>query len=542
MKTVLLCVLWAFGSVLLFAAGANAHTYTYKCTGTAGELEARISGSSAWTTTDGGAGTTAPIASGDIVQIDGNTNNKSCVGDIFVNTSGVTFKNHNATDTVNIFDQIDGMFEVAAAHITIDGIALTCAGCSSSTLSGSGLSGFNEDAALLLHDGAVVLVENAQINASKTSGIFMTRNAALSAISTVIAGNGLSGSDAPFASGIFAEDGSSVRLGNPDGSAAVFLGGNGKSGGGCPGFGILLSSGSSLNSFGAGFGGFGTANDVNSQNTCGQILLQSGSSALLQGTSITQTTASQPAVQALASSSFIATTAPGPATVHLSAGDTGAILLGGASSGVLNFTTIQSTGTSVATMEATGGSTLILGGNNLLSNSTTGGIVFQIDHSSSLTQVSGQNFGFQFTGAENITGSAFVQVQSSMDIGIGFNGIPSVSWNVPAGDCILVQQNSSFRMSGGVAIAGAPAAACTLNGGAVSTTIVFQQESNGFFNLAHGGTDSISGGGGVSCLFAGMPNAHVTGKANISPAGAQPVIVGSWSAANTATSPGCLGP
>ena len=117
-----------------------------------------------------------------------------------------------------------------------------------------------------------------------------------------------------------------------------------------------------------------------------------------------------------------------------------------------------------------------------------------------------------------------------------------MNWSVASGNCMLVQQNSSFRLSGGVAIAGAPAAACTLNGGAVSTTIVIQQESNAFFNVSRGGTDNISGGGAVSCLFAGMPNAHVTGKANISPAGAQPAIIGSWSAANTATSPGCLGP
>ena len=544
MKELVLSAALALGGLFLVVSGAQAHTYAYKCTGTAGELEARINGSSAWTSTDGGAGTTAPIASGDIVEIDGTTNNKSCVGDIFVSVTGVTFKNKNGSDVLNAPDQIDGMFEVAGAHITIDAIALTCTGCSSSTLSGSGFSSFNEDAALVLHDGAVVLVENAQINGSKTSGIFLTRNAAISLINTTIAGNGLSASDASFASGIFAENRSSVSLGKPDGTGGVFIAGNGKSGGGCPGFGIFLRTGSTLDAFVGGLGGDSTGNNAGGQNTCGQILLQSGSSALIQGTSLTQTTASQPAVQALSGSSFIATTGPGPSLTQISAGDSGAVLLGGASSAVLNFGLIQSTGTSVATIEATGGSTVTLASNNLLSNSTSGGIVFQIDHSSSLTQVPGQLFGFTFTGPETITGSAFIQVQSSMDIGIGLLGggaSPSMSWTVPSGSCILVQQNSSFRMSGGVAIAGAAAAPCALNGGAVSTTIVFQQESNGFFNLSRGGTDAISGGG-VSCLFAGMPNAHITGKANISPAGAQPVIIGSWSAANPATSPGCLGP
>jgi len=144
---------------------------------------------------------------------------------------------------------------------------------------------------------------------------------------------------------------------------------------------------------------------------------------------------------------------------------------------------------------------------------------------------------------DSMSGSAFVQEQSQMDIGMGIvSGNPSLTWSVPAGNCILVQQNSSIRLSGGVTITGAAPAACGLNGGAVSSTITIQQESNGFFNLAQGGLDEIDGGGSVSCVFAGMPNGHVTGKANISPPSAQPVVIGSLSQALTATSPGCLGP
>jgi hypothetical protein len=142
-----------------------------------------------------------------------------------------------------------------------------------------------------------------------------------------------------------------------------------------------------------------------------------------------------------------------------------------------------------------------------------------------------------------MSGSAFVQEQSQMDVGMGvIASNPSLSWSLPAGDCILVQQNSSIRLSGGVAMAGAPASPCTLNGGTVSTTIVIQQESNGFFNLGAGGADAISGGGGVSCVFTSFPNAHVSGKGNLSPGSAQPVMIGNLTQALSATSPGCLGP
>jgi hypothetical protein len=105
-----------------------------------------------------------------------------------------------------------------------------------------------------------------------------------------------------------------------------------------------------------------------------------------------------------------------------------------------------------------------------------------------------------------------------------------------------VQQNSSFRVSGGILIAGAPPAVCALNGNNSSTTIVIQQESNAFFNVGEGGTDAVTGGGGVSCVFTSFPNAHLNGKGNISPPSAQPVMIGNWAAANTAASPGCLGP
>ena len=527
----------ALACFLLLASGANATTFSFTCTGAAGELQPRLNGTSAWT-----AGGTAKPASGDTIEIDGTTNNAFCNGDIFVATSGLTFRNHLGSEGVIPADIINGMFEVSGAHITIDGILMLCTGCSPTTTNTTGLSGFGEDGALALHDGATVVLKNSVVAGSQTSGIFLTRNSAISVVSSSIANNGQSGTGGEFASGIFAGAGSSVRLGNPDGSGTVGIGGNGKSGGVCPGFGVFLAEGSSLTSFAANIGGAGTSTDVNSQNNCGQIMLQGASSARIEGTTITQTTANFAALQAFGGSSIVTTKNAASAVTTISSGANGAILLGGAASAMFNSSTISSTGIAVAAVEAAASSTIILASGNNISAATAGGIAFQVDHSSSLFQIQGTNFGFT-NSAETVTGSAFIQVQSSMDVGTGLvGGLPSMNWTVPSGSCILVQQNSSFRMSGGVAIAGAAPAACALNGGTVSSTIVFQQESNGFFNLSRGGTDNIGGGGGVSCLFAGMPNAHVTGKANISPAGAQPVIIGSWAASSTATSPGCLGP
>ena len=552
MRRALLCTLWALGSLLLLAGCAHAHTYTFQCAGTAGELEARINGTSAWTTTDGLAGTMAPLASGDIIRIDGTTNGFSCRGDIFVNTSGVTFENHSGTSTLILTDEIDGTFEVVGADITINGLALTCH-CMTSTANTTGLSPFDEDAALLLRDGATVLFENGEITSSFADGIFATGNAMISLVNTTIVGNGidpgqLNTFDSAFTSGVYAEAGSKVRLGNPDHSGTVTIAGNGQtfpgSEAGCLGYGVFLRA-STLDSFAATIGGNGTARTSSSENFCGQIALQAGSSARLEGNTIAQTdTAIFQAVQVLGGSSLVTTDngAPSPLLTTISAGLDGAMMVAAASSAVLNASTIASSGNALPTIVTTASSTIAVAGGNSISNPSTGGVVFQIDHLSSLFQVAGHQVGFT-DAADAVTGSAFVQVQSSADLGIGpISAAPSLNWSVPSGDCILVQQNSSFRLSGGVTIAGAPAAACSLNSGAVSTTIVIQQESNAFFNVGRGGSLAISGGGRVSCVFAGFPNAHVTGKGNITPAGAQPVMIGSWSASNTATSPGCLGP
>src|SRR5262249_42061651 len=150
------------------------------------------------------------------------------------NTSGLTFRNHTGSEALINTDDIDGMFEVAGAQITIDGIELLCSTCSPATANTTGLSNFPEDGALVLPDGAVALLANAKIAGSQTSGVFLTRNSAISIVSATIAGNVQAGSSAgPLASGIFAGQGSSVRLGNPDGTGAVTVAGNGFVNGAC---------------------------------------------------------------------------------------------------------------------------------------------------------------------------------------------------------------------------------------------------------------------------------------------------------------------
>jgi hypothetical protein len=204
-------------------------------------------------------------------------------------------------------------------------------------------------------------------------------------------------------------------------------------------------------------------------------------------------------------------------------------------------TITQATAAVPAIFVADGSQFVSLGGNQI-SNSAAGALALTLQNGSIYRQRNESMF-FGPLQSDQITGSAFVQVQSSLEIGAGLvAGLPSITWSIPSGNCILIQQNSSIRLSGGVEIDGAPPAACTLNGGLISTSIVIQQESNGFFNVSQGGTDAFTGGGGVSCVFTSFPNAHVQGKANITPAGAQLVMIGNLQQALSASSPGCEGP
>lgn len=471
------------GVAVMFASGiATATTYSYTCTDTSGELQLRLNGTSAWTSASSGSTTAAP-KSGDVIEINGGSGT-ACLGDIFVGTSGLTFTNHlDETTTYIDTDDIQGMFEVAGAHITIAGIALDCQACSPTTSNTTGISTFPEVGALALHDGASVILQDSFVGPSATDGIFVTRSSGLSVVATGITGNGTANDGVFYANGIFASDGSSVRLGKPDGSGPATIQSNGAAGGGCPGVGILLAQGSSLESYTATIGGVGSL-----ANNCGQLLLQSGASARLEATTITQgDTQSTAAITATAGSSIIFE--PNPNVAGASADDTitagttsasssGAVLLAGSSTMLTNTATITATGTAEPAVEASTASSIILAGGNTISDSTSGATVLYIDHSSALLHQQAKEFGYASNATESITGKGNIQMQSSIDLGQGPIGGSVGAYGIVWTGNIVVNQNSSFRMEGGAHITG---------------SVQISQQSNGFFNCNNSIASGASG-------------------------------------------------
>ena len=382
---------------------------------------------------------------------------------------------------------LDGGGAGSFSGILINDFGPGSSGLKPSTVSLVGATVKNYTVFGVVVSNGTLLASNATISQNNGCGVFARYNARVELASTSITTNG---NDLGFflpggQCGVHAENGAAVVTND------VFISGNN-------GPALWLSqatadienstlSSSSPASFPAIFAQSGTLNLV-STGVDGGIFADSGSRTTARATGITQNTAAAPAIFAADGSQFVS-----------------------------------------------------LGGNTI-SNSVSGALALTLQNGSIYRQRNESMF-FGPLQADQVTGSAFVQVQSALEIGAGtISSAPSIVWSVPSGSCILIQQNSSIRLSGGVEIDGAAPSACALNGGAVGTSILIQQESNGFFNLSQGGTNAFTGGGGVSCAFAGMPNAHVTGKANITPAGAQPVVIGSLAQALTATSPGCLGP
>jgi hypothetical protein len=344
------------------------------------------------------------------------------------------------------------------------------------------------DSGISVHGNSTLLMSGGTVSGSKNCGIFADINARVELSGVEVTGNGTDPADGLPGDqcGIHAEYGATVLLTNSgnihdNNGAALWL-----SHATADLENSTLSS-SSPASFPAIVGQRGSLNLVN-DTIAGGIFADSGTAITSLGSTISQNTAADPAIFASDGSQFVS-----------------------------------------------------LGGNTI-SNSVSGALALTLQNGS-LYHQRDESILFGPLEPDQIAGSAFVQVQSSLEIGAGLvSGAPSLVWALPTGNCILIQQNSSIRVSGGVEIDGAPPAVCTLNGGNVSTSIVIQQESNGFFNVGIGGTDAFTGGGGVSCTFTSFPNAHVAGKGNISPPSAQPAIIGNLSQALTATSPGCLGP
>ena len=429
-------------------------------------------------------------------------------------------------------DGIEGELVIAGPYaVVIDGITLE------GTATDTGLPDV-----LDVSGSATVTIQNAQITNGQRIGLNVDGGATAQILNTTISGNGVA-QIAGETDAIRAVS-AALKLGaTATGSDGTVIAENTVTVSSNVGNGIALLGHSHLTMA----GGFIRDNGGNQAFVAGKSDLELFETEVIQ--SQTPSTPGAFAIQALSGS-----------TVGLFGGVVtgrnvaGAILVASGGSLLMNGATLDSTSPSLPTIQISGGSNAVMGGANDIENEATIGTVLQIDHASSFQQTPLSRYslpqlaGSLFAGTDLLFGAALVQEQSQMDIGMGLftgagspGGSPSLTWFTGTGECILVQQNSSIRLSGGVTISGGDGEPCALNGGAVSTTIVIQQGSNGFFNLAQGGTNVIEPGS-VSCAFAGIPNAHVTGKGNITPPSAQPVMIGGLEQALNATSPGCLGP
>jgi hypothetical protein len=117
-----------------------------------------------------------------------------------------------------------------------------------------------------------------------------------------------------------------------------------------------------------------------------------------------------------------------------------------------------------------------------------------------------QQPGFLFgdpVAADTISGAGSVQVQSSMDLGQGLispGSTPSLVWTLSGSQTINVQQNSSFRLSGGTSISGG--------------NVKIAQGSNGFFNTGAGGVNDAT----IGCAGSpGNATVHIANPTFVTP-------------------------
>jgi hypothetical protein len=345
------------------------------------------------------------------------------------------------------------------------------------------LSSQTENAALVLHSGADVLLENGNAELSATSGIWLDRSA-ISVLRETVDLNGTGSTGIAYTAGIYATHGSTVRLGDPNGTAAPDIVVNG-SVSKCPDYGIVLEKNSNLEAYAASIGASG------GENGCGELYLDAGSSATLQTAFVEHPTVAGTAITLLGGSSIVMEPNPfgltGASTV--TSGSGGALLITGASSVRLNSASISSTGSTVPTIEASGSSNLVLaGGNNICAGSlsgsnctpTAGATAIEVDHSSSLQHLLATQLGYAAsTTAENVTGKGTVLMQSSADLGQGpVSGGYGLIWS----GALSVGQNSAIRMESGVHVTGA---------------VQISAASNGYFNCNNNG-NSCSGAGAAN--------------------------------------------
>jgi hypothetical protein len=412
----------------------------------------------------------------------------------------------------------NGVFVAPHANLSINGVTIT-SNTGAGLLVDSGTAALGES--VILGNGLPVTIS------SNGTGINVIAGGSVTVVNGSIENNTVDGVD------VFNH--SSIVF-SSDGGAGTAITGNGE-------FGINIEDGSNLTfvsggvtnngNYGIEVGGssatiativIGLTPGPAPQITGNGAVIGGGvqlanSTILISGATITGNTGG-PAIQATSSAATI-----GEATISSTAGQP-AILAYGATlsffsgntlSGPTNASTLAAlAGSKVTLLQSTvtaddphdptvfiaDGSTLdSFGGNTIctgtLSGSCTavgGGIAITVSNDSTFREVIGALNPIAFAGpvpADTITGAGTVEVQSNMELGTGATN-PS-SWT----GAITVQQNSSFRLDGGISISGG---------------VDVIQGSNGFFNKSNGGTNSVT----ITC--AGTDSSHVAGPANVSPA------------------------
>jgi hypothetical protein len=430
------------------------------------------------------------VAAGTTIQITG-----SCLGNVTVTTAGLAFVNRTGPDAPEpSSDGVTGQLEInGATGITING--LTLAGAATDQ---PGVVYAN----LWVHDGGAALVTQTAIQGGQRDGV--RASGASSVILDgydAVTGNGLA--NIPGAnSEITVESGSHVRLGDPntDGTPVSNPMISPMQITGTIGNGITVRQGGSLAAYNVGINA-GNADTGGSQGTA-LIVTEGGQAHIEYGTIV-----GGMGVALLGNASL---------TLYYQS-VSGGMTIAGASSLSLFQTFANAAGATVPgpTIEVADSSSLILGGGNDIVNLLTSTVI-EIDHGSSLQQRPASFFGLAAAG-DAIQGLGLVETQSTIELGAGLvGGVRSLSW---VGN-VMLQQNSSLRLSGGVWING---------------SIMLTQGSNGFFNRAAGGTNVVTAG--VSCPFATTAASHTAGNAAV-------VIANGSSTSAVATgtaSPGCLG-